>query len=205
LWQDICAPQQEEAMPAKPVLIKKYPNRRLYDTSSSKYINLDDIARFIREGRDVQVIDAESGDDLTRVTLTQIIMEDAKQPTGLPNELLKQLIVSSDRMGREFIMWYLKSAYDAYQTVQGKLSAGLHDVQAAAISPLNMVRSFIQSQMPAASTQHSSSSSNDELRQLRQRLAELEARMPAPTKSKSGAKRKPAKSTAKRQVAKKRR
>ena len=123
------------------VVIKKYPNRRLYDTSASRYINLEDIGEFVRQGKDVQVVDAQTGEDLTRVTLTQIIMEDAKQqPTGLPLELLKQLIVSSDRMGREFIMWYLKSAYDAYQAVQSKLHTGISDVQAAAISPINMVK-----------------------------------------------------------------
>ena len=119
-------------MSANTVVIKKYPNRRLYDTSSSRYINLEDIAVFVREARDVQVLDAQSGEDLTRVTLTQIIMDDAKQqPTGLPVELLRQLIISSDRMGREFIMWYLKSAYDAYQSVQSKLQTGLTGVPEA--------------------------------------------------------------------------
>ena len=130
------------------VVIKKYPNRRLYDTSASRYINLEDIAVMVREGKDVQVVDAQTGEELTRVTLTQIIMEDAKQqPTGLPLELLKQLIVSSDRMGREFIMWYLKSAYDAYQTVQSRLHTGITDVQAAAISPISMVKNFLQNQI----------------------------------------------------------
>ncbi len=75
-----------------PVVIKKYGNRRLYDSSNSKYVNLDDIAGFIREGKEVQVVDAKTGRDLTRVTLTQIITEDAKEkPTGLPLELLRQL------------------------------------------------------------------------------------------------------------------
>ena len=56
------------------------------------------------------MLDAASGEDLTRVVLTQIIVEDAKgQSTGLPLELLRQLIVASDRAGQEFIMWYLKS------------------------------------------------------------------------------------------------
>jgi polyhydroxyalkanoate synthesis repressor PhaR len=74
------------------IVIKKYPNRRLYDTAKSRYINLEDIAVFIRDGKDVQVVDAQTGEDLTRVTLTQIIVDDAKQqPTGLPLELLKQL------------------------------------------------------------------------------------------------------------------
>jgi|SRR6516164_7208742 polyhydroxyalkanoate synthesis repressor PhaR len=160
------------------VVIKKYPNRRLYDTSASRYINLEDIAAFVREGRDLQVVDAQTGEDLTRVTLAQIIMEDARQqPTGLPLELLRQLIVSSDRMGREFIMWYLKSAYDAYQTVQSKLHTGISDVQAAALSPLNMVKNFIHTQTAPNQPPQPQADSSNELRQLRERLAELEARM----------------------------
>ena len=72
-------------MSADKVVIKKYANRRLYDTSGSRYINLEDIAALVRNGKDLQVVDAKTGEDLTRVTLTQIIVEDAKeQPTGLP-------------------------------------------------------------------------------------------------------------------------
>jgi len=166
-------------MSASTVVIKKYPNRRLYDTAASKYINLEDIASFVRNGKDVQVVDAQTGEDVTRVTLTQIIMDDAKQqPTGLPLEMLKQLIISTDRMGREFIMWYLKSAYDAYQTVQSKLHTGMSEVQAAATSPINMVKNFLQSQMTGA--QQPQPDASAELQQLRQRLAELEARMAQP-------------------------
>jgi polyhydroxyalkanoate synthesis repressor PhaR len=185
------------------VVIKKYPNRRLYNTTASRYINLEDIAAFVREGRDVQVVDAQTGEDLTRVTLTQIIMDDAKQqPTGLPVELLRQLIVSSDRMGREFIMWYLKSAFDAYQSVQSKLQTGLTGVQSAALSPLNMMKSFLQTQTLAPPAPEKQSTATDELRQLRERLAELEARLqkPAPAKApaKAPANRKPAKKAARK-------
>lgn len=176
-------------MSASTVVIKKYPNRRLYDTSASKYINLDDIAAFVREGKDVQVVDAQSGEDVTRVTLTQVIVDDAKQqPTGLPIELLRQLIVSSDRVGREFIMWYLKSAYDAYQSVQSKLHSGMSEVQAAATSPIKMVKSFLQSQTSATPSQTRSEDSA-ELQQLRQRIAELEARV-TKTKAKTPVERK---------------
>jgi polyhydroxyalkanoate synthesis repressor PhaR len=197
LWQDVdehCALQQEGGpMSPATIVIKKYPNRRLYDTSASSYINLEDIAGFIREEKDVQVVDAQTGEDITRVTLTQIIMEDAKQqPTGLPLELLRQLIISSDRMGREFIMWYLKSAFDAYQTVQSKLHSGINEVQAAARSPISMMKNFLQGQgekqAPAASNANSA-----ELQQLRERLAELEARVQKPTPTKKPAKRKAAK------------
>ncbi|MGA9565398.1 MAG: polyhydroxyalkanoate synthesis regulator DNA-binding domain-containing protein [Candidatus Korobacteraceae bacterium] len=175
------------------VVIKKYPNRRLYDTSASRYINLEDIAGFVRDGKDVQVVDAQTGEDLTRVTLTQIIMDDAKQqPTGLPVELLRQLIISSDRMGREFIMWYLKSAFDAYQTVQSKLHTGLTEVQAAALSPISMMKNFLQGQGEKRASEASNTNS-EELQQLRERLAELEARMQKPVRAKAPAKRKVAK------------
>src|SRR5208337_5421129 len=123
------------------VVIKKYGNRRLYDSSNSKYVNLDDIAEFVRAGKDVQVVDAKTGEDLTRVTLTQIITEDAKdQPTGLPLELLRQLIVASDKARQDFMMWYLKSAFENYQKVQEAIQSQLSGVRQAALSPLETVR-----------------------------------------------------------------
>ena len=152
------------------VVIKKYANRRLYDTSASRYINLEDIAAMVRNGKDVQVLDASTGEDVTRVTLTQIIVEDARgQPSGLPLELLRQLIVASDRVGQEFIMWYLKSAFDAYQNVQSSVKDRISQMQSAAMSPLSVVRNFLQT--PPGHDE----AENDELRELRQRVAELEA------------------------------
>ena len=154
------------------VVIKKYENRRLYDTSTSRYINLEEIAALVRDGVDVQVVDVKTGEDLTRVTLTQIIVEDAKdQPTGLPLELLRQLIVASDHVGQEFIMWYLKSAFDTYQKVQSAIQGRLTDVQSAALSPLSMMKKIVQG------TARQEQSESSELEQLRQRLAEIEFRM----------------------------
>jgi polyhydroxyalkanoate synthesis repressor PhaR len=153
------------------VIIKKYGNRRLYDTAGSRYVNLDDIAAFIREGRDVQVLDAKTGKDLTRVTLTQIITEDAKdKPTGLPLELLRQLIVASDEVRQEFVMWYLKSAFDAYQKVQDAVQARLGDVQSAILSPMDMMKKFLT---PTALAR----TDNKEVEVLRNRVLELEARL----------------------------
>jgi len=171
-----------------PVVIKKYGNRRLYDSSNSKYVNLDDIAGFIRQGRDVQVIDAKTGQDLTRVTLTQIITEDAKdKPTGLPLELLRQLIVASDEVRQEFVMWYLKSAFDTYQKVQDAVQSRLGEVQSAILSPVDMMKKFLGAP-PAPSPPHA----EPELDALRKRVAELEARLekPAGRKRKSLRKRK---------------
>jgi len=153
---------------AKPIVIRKYPNRRLYDTSSRRYVNLDDVAALVRQGADFQVVDAKTGEDLTRVILTQIIVEDAKGgPAGLPLELLRQLIMASDRAGQEFIMWYLKSAFDAYHKVQETLQDRLNDVRAAALSPLSLMKNFF--------TAPSTAEPEGELEQLRRRVAELEA------------------------------
>lgn len=173
-------------------VIKKYANRRLYDTSTSRYINLEDIAALVRNGKDVQVIDASTGEDLTRVTLTQIIVEDAKdQPSGLPLELLRQLIVASDRVGQEFIMWYLKSAFDAYQKVQSSLTTRLSEMQSAALSPIQMMKNFLQSPAPEKANDQ-----NQELLELRRRLAELEmqqqkTKLREPTPRKRAASKKP--------------
>jgi polyhydroxyalkanoate synthesis repressor PhaR len=155
----------------QPVVIRKYPNRRLYDTRAGRYVNLDDVAALIRKGVAVQVVDARTNEDLTRVVLTQIIVEDAKgQPTGLPLELLRQLIMATDRAGQEFMMWYLKSAFDAYQKVQDNVQNRLSDVRSAALSPLSVVRNlFTPPESAAAST---------ELEELRRRLADLERARP---------------------------
>ncbi len=170
------------------VIIKKYANRRLYDTSGSRYINLEDIAALVRNGKDLQVVDAKTGEDLTRVTLTQIIVEDAKeQPTGLPLELLRQLIVASDRVGQEFIMWYLKSAFDAYQKVQNTLESRLTDVQSVALSPLQMMKRFI----PRTATEEANEPGAElqELQELRKRIAEMEAGQRKPERPKRPKKR----------------
>ena len=157
-------------MKSDTVIVKKYGNRRLYDTSNSRYINLEEIAALIRNGKEVRVVDAKTGEDLTRVTLTQIIVEDARgEPTGLPLELLRQLIVASDRVGREFVMWYLNSAFNAYQKVQESLQSGLSEVRSAALSPLQMMKGSIQGD----------SADN---KALRKRIAELKASLKKPVR-----------------------
>jgi polyhydroxyalkanoate synthesis repressor PhaR len=73
--------------------IKRYPNRKLYDTDAKRYVTLEDIAEMIRSGQDIHVTDHESGDDLTTLTLTQIILEQEKKASGfLPRSLLTSLI-----------------------------------------------------------------------------------------------------------------
>ena len=162
------------------VVVKKYGNRRLYDSSGSRYVNLEDIAALIREGKEVRVEDAKTGKDLTRVTLTQIITEDAKQrPTGLPLELLRELIVASDQARQEFIMWYLKSAFDTYQAVQSAVQDRIGNMQSALLSPVESVKRFL-----GGATHPQPPEANEELSTLRRRVAELEARLKKPAKRK---------------------
>ena len=169
---------------AASVVVKKYGNRRLYDTSGSRYVNLDDIAALIREGKDVKVVDAKTGQDLTRVTLTQIITEDAKEkPTGLPLELLRQLVVASDQARQEFIMWYLKSAFDTYQTVQDAVQNRLSEMQSAIVSPVETVKRLLSGALPL---QPRPADDNSELSALRGRVAELEARLKKPRRKSRG-------------------
>jgi polyhydroxyalkanoate synthesis repressor PhaR len=154
------------------IIIKKYGNRRLYDTSASRYINLEDVAGKIRQGREVQVVDAKTGEDLTRVVLTQIITEDARgQPAGLPLELLRQLIIASDYARQEFLTWYLRSAFETYQKVQDAFQDRLTEVGSAAMAPLQKMKSLIS----GALSPEAPAEATSEIEELRRRVAELEA------------------------------
>ncbi len=163
-------------MKPTPILIKKYENRRLYDSTNSVYVNLDDIALFVREGKEVQIVDAKTGKDLTRVVLTQIITEDAKgKPTGLPLELLRELIVASDEVRQEFVMWYLKSAFDTHRKMQEAVQSRIGEVQSALLSPVDVMKKFLNAAVPAAPV-----AAESEVDALRRRVAELEARLQKP-------------------------
>ena len=96
------------------VIIKKYGNRRLYDTEDSTYLTQDELARKIRGGADVRVVDAKSGDDLTQATLTQIIIEGRGAGRLLPVPLLVQLIRMGDDALSEFLGNYVGASLDLY-------------------------------------------------------------------------------------------
>ena len=84
-----------------PRLIKRYANRKLYDTERSAYVTLEEIADMVKAGDDIQIVDNRSGEDLTGVTLTQIIYEDQKKPdssTGLPLSALRSIIQQGGEM-----------------------------------------------------------------------------------------------------------
>jgi polyhydroxyalkanoate synthesis repressor PhaR len=96
------------------VLIKKYGNRRLYDTGDSRYVTLDELAAKIRSGADLRVVDAQNGEDLTQTTLTQIVLETGNAAKFLPVQLLTQMIRLSDDALAEFFSRYVTGALDLY-------------------------------------------------------------------------------------------
>jgi polyhydroxyalkanoate synthesis repressor PhaR len=101
------------------MIVKKYSNRRLYDTEDSRYITLDELAQKIRRGSDARVVDAKTGDDLTQATLTQIILE-SDAARLLPVSLLTQLVRMQDDALAEFFGRYVSGALELYnQTRSG--------------------------------------------------------------------------------------
>lgn len=99
------------------VLLKKYSNRRLYDTEKSAYVTLAQVAGLIKAGREVEVTDAETGEDVTAFILTQIVFEEAKRKTVLlPASLLYLIIRYGETVLSEFFEKYLEQTLQSYLT-----------------------------------------------------------------------------------------
>ncbi|HEY6332311.1 MAG TPA: polyhydroxyalkanoate synthesis repressor PhaR, partial [Blastocatellia bacterium] len=97
------------------ILIKRYGNRRLYNTETSSYINYQELAELIRAGNDVRVIDSKTGDDVTKSILIQLILEEEKSKNSLlPERFLFQLIRSQEESLQDFFTNYLSASFDAY-------------------------------------------------------------------------------------------
>jgi polyhydroxyalkanoate synthesis repressor PhaR len=160
-------------MAAKTVLIKKYENRRLYDASNSRYVNLEDVAGMVQRGDDVRVIDVATGDDITRLVLTQIIVEGAKTPeSGFPLDILRDMVMASGRASQESAIRYTKAMLDLYKSTYRAMSP--------AFNPFDFMQGGTAAtrEAPAANgeaqpEQHSSSGQSEET-DLRQRVVELE-------------------------------
>ncbi len=105
------------------ILFKKYPNRRLYDTTLSRYVTLEELAETIRRGRDVVVEDANTSEDLTQQTLAQIILEGRGAARLLPVPLLVQLIRLGDEALAEFMGRYVAWALEVYTRVRQGMQA----------------------------------------------------------------------------------
>jgi polyhydroxyalkanoate synthesis repressor PhaR len=157
------------------VLIRKYSDRRLYDTGASRYVKLDDIAQMVRDGINVRVVDGRSGKDLTHLIFTQIIVENARErEIALPLQLLTQLVRASDKATHDFLTWYLNNTLDLYNKAQETVQTRLSTAKSAVASPLEFVRNLLaghslQSHAPGANA--------EELETLRRQVEELQGRL----------------------------
>ena len=110
----------------KPTIVKKYANRRLYNTATSSYVTLDDLARLIKEGGDFVVYDAKTGEDITRSVLTQIIVEqEQKGQNMLPISFLRQLISLYGDSMQFLVPGYLEQAMGAFARNQEQMRDSL--------------------------------------------------------------------------------
>ena len=99
-------------------VIKRYSNRKLYDTQESRYVTLEEIEEMIRAGREISVVDAASGEDLTSVTLTQIILENERnRRANLPSAFLHQLIKHGEAW-QEFVQRTMRSSLEGFVSSQ---------------------------------------------------------------------------------------
>jgi polyhydroxyalkanoate synthesis repressor PhaR len=111
----------EKAASASAVVIKKYANRRLYNTATSTYVTLDDLAEMVKQGVDFVVYDAKSGEDITRSVLTQIIFEEESKGTNLlPIKFLRQLIHFYGDSMQAFVPGYLELSLETLTREQDK-------------------------------------------------------------------------------------
>lgn len=121
------------------VVIKKYANRRLYNTATSSYVTLDDLCQMVKDGKDFVVFDAKSGDDITRSVLTQIIFEEeGKGQNLLPISFLRQLIRFYDDSLRALLPSYLDASMESFSKHQEDMRRTLSD----ALGDFNPFRRF---------------------------------------------------------------
>lgn len=122
----------------KPLLIKRYASRRLYNTETSDYVTLEDIAVLIREGRDLQIIDLKSGDDLTRQYLLQIIAEhESRGENVLPINVLTDLVRSYANQTTTALPQFLAMSFEMFRNGQSQMVDNMQH-----INPLSTVPGF---------------------------------------------------------------
>ncbi len=176
----------------KPLLIKRYASRRLYNTETSDYVTLEDIAKFIRAGREVQIIDLKSGDDLTRQYLLQIIAEhESRGESVLPINVLTDLVRSYTTQAQSVVPQFLAMSFEMLRDGQSKMMenwASLPNPMASVPGFEAMQRqqqAFLKSMMtgwggkssgPEAEAETPGESADD-LAQIKKQLAELQAKL----------------------------
>ena len=172
-----------------PVVIKKYANRRLYNTETSSYITLDLLSQMTREGREFTVVDAKSGEDITHNVLTQIIMEEEQRGTNmLPVNFLRQLISMYGDSMQSMVPQYLESSMDAFrknqqqfqEAMKGAFGGGpLAEIAKRNLQMFEAAASAFGNGVPGATPAPTATdgSKDDEIAALKAQLAALNAKI----------------------------
>ena len=169
------------------ITIKKYANRRLYNTQSSSYITLDYLAKMTREGQDFKVIDAKTGTDITHNILTQIIMEEESSGQQmLPVGFLRELISMYGNSMQSMIPQYLEASMESFRQNQEKFqdaikgSLAVNPLAKLAEQNMAMLRAASGAMMPGAGQSEArKSSEKEEISELKAQLAEMQKKMDA--------------------------
>ncbi len=177
----------------KPLLIKRYASRRLYNTETSDYVTLEDIAGFIRQGREVQIVDLKSGDDLTRQYLLQIVAEhESKGESVLPVDVLTDLVRSYTTGMQSVVPQFLAASFDMLRGSQAKLMENLTAIPnpLAAVPGFEAMRkqqeAFLKTMMGGmpgwagsgpAKEEEVPASAPDDIAEIKQQLAELQKKL----------------------------
>jgi polyhydroxyalkanoate synthesis repressor PhaR len=178
--------------PSEKLLIKRYASRRLYNTETSDYVTLDDIAGFIRAGRDVEIIDLKTGDDLTRQFLLQIITEhESKGENVLPINVLTDLVRSYTDKAQSFVPDFLSQSFDMLKQGQADMVENLQKTIPDPMAAFGGFEGWQQKQQefmsamlgnwgrkpvedaPAAEAEKSA----EDLDEIKKQLAELQAKL----------------------------
>ena len=171
------------------VTIKKYANRRLYNTETSSYITLEHLAAMTREGREFQVLDAKTDEDITHAVLTQIIMdEEARGETMLPVSFLRQLIAMYGDSMQSMVPQYLEASMDAFRRNQAQFHKAMEGAFTggpfAEIAKRNMEMFEVAAKAfkPGAGAAPASapapqSTKDDEISSLKAQLADLQSKV----------------------------
>ena len=172
----------------EPIIIKKYANRRLYNTDTSSYITLDDLANMVRENVDFNVLDAKSGDDITHTILTQIIVEEESHGGQmLPVSFLRDLISMYGNSMQAMMPSYLEASMANLrknrEQLQAAFATGIGNNPLAKMAEANFkmmqnaAEAFIPTARKPTTPEPRQAEASDELAQMRQQMAAMQKKL----------------------------
>jgi polyhydroxyalkanoate synthesis repressor PhaR len=157
-------------------VVKRYSNRKLYDTQESRYVTLEEIEEMIRAGKEIAVVDAATGEDLTSVTLTQIILENERtRRSSLPSGFLHQLIKHGEAW-QDFVQRSMKSSLEGVVSSQREMER-LFREWSSRVGWVPPAAPRTEARREAAAGEQESERLRDEVAALRERLRSLEERL----------------------------